>query len=147
MMAGIGGKNTRPEMILRRALHGAGFRYRLHARDLPGKPDLVLPRFRAAIFVHGCFWHRHANCHWCTDPASNRQFWAEKFDRNVERDERAVAALKQLGWRVAKVWECGLRSGSRAKTIDDLTFWLSGGEADFDSGIVRPRREAASNTD
>ena len=127
-------------MLLRRALHACGFRYRLHARQLPGKPDIVLRRHRAAIFVHGCFWHRHPDCHWCTEPASNRSFWQKKFDRNVSRDAQIVTTLHEAGWRVATVWECGLRGANAAKTLDDLIHWLSSGDRDFDSGVIRSGR-------
>lgn len=139
MMAGIGGKNTKPEIILRRALHRAGFRFRLHVRELPGKPDVVLPRYRVVILVHGCFWHRHHGCHWCTDPAANSEFWKSKFDRNVERDAEIAGRLHKAGWRIARVWECGLRGSAEARTIDDLLRWLPSAERDFDSGLIRAR--------
>ena len=93
MMSGIKGKNTRPELALRRALHARGFRYRLHDKRLPGKPDLILPRFRAAIFVHGCFWHRHEGCKYATTPATRPEFWQAKFRENAERDQRNFDAL------------------------------------------------------
>jgi DNA mismatch endonuclease (patch repair protein) len=106
MMAGICGKNTRPEMAVRKHLFAAGFRYRLHRRDLPGRPDIVLPRYKTVIFVHGCFWHRHAGCRFAATPATNAQFWREKLDGNVERDRRSARALRAAGWRVLRVWEC-----------------------------------------
>jgi DNA mismatch endonuclease, patch repair protein len=109
MMSGIRSKDTKPEMIVRRYLHSQGFRYRLHARDLPGSPDLVLPKHKAAIFVHGCFWHRHQGCRYSTTPASNAERWRQKFDGNVERDQRKTKALETAGWRVIVVWECDLR--------------------------------------
>ena len=105
MMAGIRGKDTKPELVVRRFLHRRGFRFRLHAK-LPGKPDLVLPRYRTAIFVHGCFWHRHHGCRVCTTPKSNAEFWTEKFKANVERDKRVVQQLEELRWRVLTIWEC-----------------------------------------
>lgn len=123
-MAGIRGRNTRPEMRLRGALHALGLRYRLHARKLPGRPDLVFPRFRAVVFVHGCFWHRHAGCRLTTTPATNAVFWQTKFDGNVERDARNVAALKAAGWRVAVVWECCLRGKSVAYVAATVRDWL-----------------------
>lgn len=122
MMAGIGGKNTKPEMVLRRSLHARGFRYRLHVASLPGKPDIVLPKHRAVILVHGCFWHRHPGCRFATTPSTRPDFWSEKFRQNVSRDQRNLAALRNLGWRVATVWECDLRLGSDA--IDKLAAWL-----------------------
>jgi DNA mismatch endonuclease, patch repair protein len=105
-MAGIRGRNTVPEMVVRRTLHASGLRFRLHGRDLPGSPDIVLPRYRAVVFVHGCFWHRHRGCRYSTTPASNRAFWRKKFEGNVVRDIRQRRALRADGWRVFTVWEC-----------------------------------------
>ena len=110
MMAGIRGKDTKPELRLRRSLHAMGFRYRLHAKGLPGRPDLVLPKYRAVIFVHGCFWHRHPGCRFASTPSTRPEFWAAKFAANVARDEAVRSQLLQCGWRVATVWECALRS-------------------------------------
>ena len=126
MMAGIRARDTRPERILRSALHRRGLRYRLHVGALPGKPDLVFPRFRAAIFVHGCFWHRHAGCRYASTPATRSEFWEAKFADNVARDIRNRASLQKLGWRVAVVWECALRKGTEsvAETVRD---WLTRG--------------------
>lgn len=109
MMSGIRSRDTKPEMIVRKYLHARGFRYRLHARDLPGSPDLILPKHRVAIFVHGCFWHRHSGCRYTTTPASNVERWQRKFDANVERDVRKETLLQSEGWRVIVVWECELR--------------------------------------
>jgi DNA mismatch endonuclease (patch repair protein) len=109
MMAGIKSKNTKPEMTVRKYWHALGFRYRLHARDLPGSPDLILPKYHVAIFVHGCFWHRHENCRYATTPSSNIERWKEKFHANVNRDTRKQIALEGSGWRVIVVWECELR--------------------------------------
>lgn len=108
MMAGIKGKNTTPEMFLRRALHAQGFRYRLGGCGLPGKPDLVFPGRRVVIFVHGCFWHRH-DCKYFKWPGTNTQFWRDKLDGNAERDFRVKGELKKLGWKVLTVWECEIR--------------------------------------
>ena len=108
IMARVGQKDTDPEMRLRRALHNIGLRYRLHDRNLPGSPDIVFPRFGAVLFVHGCFWHRHG-CKATTTPASNAEFWRNKFEENMARDRRNVEALLNLGWRVAVVWECSLK--------------------------------------
>lgn len=107
-MSRIRGKDTRPEMTVRRILWARGYRYRLHRKDLPGKPDLVLKRYRATIFVHGCYWHRHG-CLATTIPATRRDFWLGKFEGNVARDRRNVEALRESGWRVLVVWECSLR--------------------------------------
>jgi len=107
-MSLIRSKDTSPELALRRALHALGLRYRLHNKHLPGKPDIVFPRRKLAVFVHGCFWHRHDNCKVATMPKSNTAFWQEKFDRNVARDQRSCEQLKVLGWRVEIAWECEL---------------------------------------
>ena len=109
-MSRIRGKNTKPELILRSLLHRAGYRFRLHAPDLPGKPDIVLPKYRTIIFVHGCFWHRHEGCANATMPKSRTEFWEEKFRRTVERDEMKQRQLEELGWKVVTVWECDLIS-------------------------------------
>lgn len=126
MMAGIRGKNTKPEMIIRRGLHVKGFRYLLHDKRLPGKPDLVFPKYRAVIFVHGCFWHGH-DCHLFKWPKTRRGFWRKKIERNREIDEGAISALKQSGWRCCVIWECSLKSPTRlpiAGTIERIAHWL-----------------------
>ncbi len=106
MMARIGPRHTQPELVVRRLLHHLGFRFRLHRTDLPGRPDLVLPRYRLVIFVHGCFWHRHQGCLNCTMPKTRTDFWISKFDQNVARDARTARALRRSGWRVITIWEC-----------------------------------------
>ncbi|MEY3027033.1 MAG: hypothetical protein RLZZ238_1930 [Planctomycetota bacterium] len=111
-MARIRGTNTKPEVLVRSALHRAGFRFRLHGRGLPGRPDIVLPKHRTVVFVHGCFWHRHG-CTLSSEPRTRRAFWRAKFDANVERDRRNARALRRLGWRVLTVWECSLRTAPR----------------------------------
>ncbi|MES0171904.1 DNA mismatch endonuclease Vsr [Mesorhizobium sp. M0006] len=108
-MARIRSKNTQPEMIVRRALHSLGKRFRVHRTDLPGSPDIVLPRHRIVVFVHGCFWHRHPGCRLSSVPKTRVNFWTEKFELNVQRDVRKAAALQALGWRVVTVWECETR--------------------------------------
>ena len=126
MMSRIRGKNTRPELALRRQLFAAGYRFRIHRRDLPGTPDVVLPRHRVALFVHGCFWHRHAGCRMTTVPSTNAAVWAAKFAVNVERDAAAVRRLGELGWRVAVVWECAIGpEGLAALHFDRLAAWIS----------------------
>lgn len=112
MMAGIRGKNTKPEMIIRQGLHGRGFRYLLHDKRLPGKPDLVFPKYRAVIFVHGCFWHGH-DCHLFKWPKTRKSFWRKKIERNQTIDQSALAALAESGWRCCVVWECALKGRSR----------------------------------
>ena len=108
-MARIGPRDTKPEIVVRRLLYAIGRRFRLHRRDLPGTPDIVLPGLRKAIFVHGCFWHRHESCAKATTPKIRAAFWQEKFDRNVARDERKEAELRAAGWDVTTVWECETR--------------------------------------
>ena len=110
-MAKVSGKDTKPELRLRRFLHGIGYRYRLHPKGLPGKPDMVFPKYRAAIFVHGCFWHRCPKCDLGL-PKSNVDYWRQKFEKNVERDRKKEASLQDLGWRVHTIWECELASGA-----------------------------------
>lgn len=125
MMANIRGKNTKPELNLRHALFAAGFRYRLHRRDLPGSPDMVFSKYHAVLFVHGCFWHRHQGCRYATTPKSNSEFWHLKFDGNVSRDLRNLALLRQEGWRVAMVWECALKR-SLQDVVATVEEWLQG---------------------
>ena len=108
MMSGIRGRNTRPEMTVRIFLHSQGFRFRLHRKDLPGVPDIVLPKYKTVIFVHGCFWHRHPNCRFATMPKTNIKFWNNKFESNVARDKKNETALKASGWHVLIIWECEL---------------------------------------
>jgi DNA mismatch endonuclease (patch repair protein) len=108
-MSRIRGRNTSPELRLRSLLHRAGFRFRVHAKHLPGHPDVVLPKYRTAIFVHGCFWHRHPGCRNATMPSTRREFWQKKFDSNISRDERNRIALEATGWTVLTVWECELK--------------------------------------
>ncbi|QXW43765.1 very short patch repair endonuclease [Pseudomonas amygdali] len=110
MMSGIRGKNTRPELLVRKFLHTHGFRFRLHRKDLPGNPDIVLPKLKTCIFVHGCFWHRHPGCRYATMPKTRPEFWAEKFSKNVARDAKSILALRQLGWRTIIIWECQLKA-------------------------------------
>ena len=109
LMAKIKGKNTRPEIAVRSLLHRVGYRFRIHVSSLPGKPDIVLTRYRTVVFVHGCFWHRHNGCKASTTPKSHRRFWAEKFRRNVANDRKHLGQLHRLGWRVVVVWECQLK--------------------------------------
>lgn len=118
-MARIKGSDTRPEITLRKVLHRLGLRYRLHGAGLPGKPDLVFPRYKTVVFVHGCFWHRHPNCNVATTPKSNTAFWMEKFEKNVARDDRVTGLLKAAGWTVFVVWECEVGSARKAKATGE----------------------------
>jgi DNA mismatch endonuclease (patch repair protein) len=124
MMAGIKGANTKPEMSMRRALHRLGYRYRLHASDLPGRPDMVFPKHKAVVFVHGCFWHRHENCRYATTPATRPEFWEKKFAENVARDERCISRLKEMGWNTLVVWECEIKSDGAASIAGKVADWL-----------------------
>lgn len=133
MMSGIRGRNTRPELQVRAYLHARGLRFRLHRKDLPGRPDVVLPKYRVAVFVHGCFWHRHPGCKFTTEPATREDFWRQKFAANVSRDLRNQEALLQAGWRVLVIWECGLRSKSN---LEPVLQWIKGGQ---DAMLVWPR--------
>jgi DNA mismatch endonuclease, patch repair protein len=129
-MAAIRATNTKPELLVRRTLHAFGLRYRLHARELPGKPDLVFPRYKAVIFVHGCFWHGH-DCHLFTMPATRRDFWEAKISRNVTNDEKAGAALRSAGWRIGVVWECALKGRTRldfTQAMQALANWVRSAE-------------------
>lgn len=109
MMSRIRGRNTKPEITVRRFLHAVGLRFRLHGKDLPGRPDIVLPARRAAVFVHGCFWHQHPGCREAVMPSTRPEFWANKFDANRTRDARAIQALQDAGWNTFVVWECQAR--------------------------------------
>lgn len=113
-MGRIRGKNTKPEKLVRSLLHAAGLRFRLHGKGLPGRPDIVLPGRRSVVFVHGCFWHRHAGCVNATTPSNNAKFWRAKFAENVSRDVRNVAQLRSAGWRVYTIWECQVHAHSAA---------------------------------
>jgi len=117
MMSGIKGKNTKPEIIVRKYLYSKGLRYRLHRKDLAGKPDIVLSKYRAAIFVNGCYWHRHEGCKLAYNPKSNVEFWQNKFKGNVDRDKRNQKLLMDQGWRVVIVWECEVRDRSFEKWV------------------------------
>jgi DNA mismatch endonuclease (patch repair protein) len=125
MMSGIRSKNTQPEIAVRRGLHHRGFRFRLHDRRLPGKPDIVLPRYRAVIFVHGCFWHGH-DCRLFRMPSTREEFWSAKIEANRNKDRTSVDQLHSQGWRIATVWECSLRGKGRdvERVADRLAEWL-----------------------
>ena len=125
MMAGIRAENTRPEVLVRKLLFAQGFRFRLHRADLEGKPDIVLPKHRAIVFVHGCFWHGHKNCRYFKIPSSNTAFWTRKIEGNALRDATVRSNLRKAGWRVLVVWECSTRlEDSRRSLASQLTNWL-----------------------
>ena len=135
IMARVQSRNTGPELILRRALHARGLRYKLHDSALPGRPDLVFPRYGAVCFVHGCFWHRHEDCPRASTPASNRTYWERKFAANVRRDRNHRAALLETGWRVGVVWECALRPRERLEEVAaGVERWLRGQRQEFMAG-------------
>jgi len=138
MMASIKGRNTKPEMIVRRYLHRKGFRYRLSSSSLPGRPDLSLRRYRATVLVHGCYWHGHQDCRYATTPATRTKFWREKISVNGERDARVISRLRQLGWRVAIVWECALRKRPE-RALEKLEQFLLSGRTRVE--ISMPLRE------
>jgi len=135
MMSGIGSKDTKPELLVRKALHARGLRFALGGRGLPGKPDIVLPKWQAAVFVHGCFWHRH-ECRISKLPSSRKRFWKSKLSANRDRDTVAVLALLSAGWRIAIVWECSLRGKAAVQQLDltmnTLADWIrTGGRHPF----------------
>lgn len=117
IMSRIGPRDTAPELAVRRAAHRMGFRFRLHRKELPGRPDLVFPKYRLAVFVHGCFWHRHAGCANCTMPKTRPEFWQRKFQGNVERDYRTCEQLERLGWRTLIIWECETEEPAHLESI------------------------------
>jgi len=116
-MSRIKGKDTKPEIIVRSILHKNGFRFRLNRKDLPGKPDIVLPKYQTVILVHGCFWHRHPRCKFAYNPKSRVKFWQNKFSENVERDKNVRKKLRRMGWKVIVVWECELRNMEKLKNV------------------------------
>lgn len=136
MMSGIRGKNTRPEMLVRRHLHARGFRYRLHVATLPGKPDIVLPRYRAVILIHGCFWHGH-DCHLFKWPSTRQEFWWAKIERNRQKDAETLVELEATGWRVLSVWECAIKGRQRLSPedlIERISSWII---SDTNQNVIR----------
>ncbi|MBY3044853.1 DNA mismatch endonuclease Vsr [Rhizobium leguminosarum] len=135
MMRNIRGTNTAPEIRLRRALHRIGLRFRLHSKELPGKPDIVFPKYRAVVFTHGCFWHRHDGCRFATSPKTRPDFWEKKFASNVERDVKVQETLLREGWRVGVVWECSLRKSEDVNEAAlEVANWLNDATAIFEFG-------------
>ena len=109
-MSAIKSKNTKPEIKVRKVLHSMGYRFRLHRKDLPGSPDIVLPKYKTVIFVHGCFWHRHENCKYASNPKTRKEFWENKFKTNVKRDKEIQEKIKNIGWKSVVIWECEVRN-------------------------------------
>lgn len=131
MMASIRSKDTKPELVVRRGLHRLGMRFRLHCSNLPGKPDLVFPKHHVALFVHGCFWHRHAGCRFAYAPFQNAEQWVEKFLANIERDRHQVELLQQKGWRVFVIWECALRVTDVSPLLSSVATELLSNNANY----------------
>lgn len=130
MMAGIKGKNSQPELLVRRLLFASGYRFRLHRRDLPGTPDIAMPGRKIAVFVHGCFWHLHQGCRFAKMPATRADFWKAKLEANVERDRQAIVKLQALGWRVLCVWECATRDAVVAAGLQvAMSSWIESDSA------------------
>lgn len=145
MMANIKGKNTKPELLIRSLLHAQGFRFRIHRKDLPGKPDIVLPKYKAIIFIHGCFWHGHENCRLFKLPASRTEFWEAKIFKNQENDLKAKELLLNSGWRICTIWECAIRQSKKdpVALVDLLTTWLKSSAAylEIDEQMINKKRE------
>lgn len=138
MMAGIKGKNSQPEVLVRRLLFASGYRFRLHRRDLPGTPDIVMPGRKVAIFVHGCFWHFHEECKYAKMPATRPEFWRAKLEANVARDRLAVDRLRSLGWRILWVWECATRNAESVSGLQvAMSSWIESGEPLGEIGVSR----------
>ena len=119
-MSHIRSKDTKPEVLVRRFLFASGFRFRLHRKDLPGKPDIVLPKYKTAIFINGCFWHGHPGCKYATIPETNREFWLSKISGNVERDKITYSRLAEFGWKVIEIWQCQLKTRTKDITLQNL---------------------------
>lgn len=145
MMSNIKGRNTKPELLIRSLLHAQGFRFRIHRKDLPGKPDIVLPKYKAIIFIHGCFWHGHQNCRLFKLPASRTEFWEAKIYKNQENDWKAKDLLLNSGWRICIIWECVVRRSKKdpVALMDILIEWLLGSEPllEIDEPMINKKRE------
>ncbi|WP_307343902.1 very short patch repair endonuclease [Caldalkalibacillus uzonensis] len=120
IMSNIKNQNTKPELLIRSLLHKMGYRFRLHRKDLPGRPDLVLPKYKTVIFIHGCFWHQHPNCKKATIPKRNREFWLKKLTRNMERDQQVIEELESMGWNIIIIWECQVKKNIK-EVMDKIT--------------------------
>ena len=126
-MSAIKSKNTKPEIKVRKVLHSMGYRFRLHRKDLPGSPDIVLPKYKTVIFVHGCFWHRHENCKYASIPKTRKEFWESKFKANVKRDKEIQEKIKNIGWQSVVIWECEIKNKDIKDRLLIFTVWLCEG--------------------
>ena len=124
-MSRIKGKDTKPEMLVRKFLHANGYRYRLHVKDMPGKPDIVLPKYKTVIFIHGCFWHGHKDCKYFVVPKTRTEWWLNKINTNIANDAKAVKALKKVGWNIINLWECELKPRQLTPSLNALLKQLS----------------------
>ena len=120
-MSQIKGRNTKPEMLVRKFLHAQGFRYKLHDKTLPGKPDIVLPKYKTVIFIHGCFWHGHKDCKYYIVPKTRTEWWLQKINGNIANDDKALKALKKDGWKIITIWECDLKPAKVEKTLKAIS--------------------------
>ncbi len=130
-MSRIKGKNTKPEMLVRNFLHSYGFRYRLHVKDLPGKPDIVLPKYKTVIFVHGCFWHGHEGCKYYVVPKTKTEWWLNKINGNIDNDEKALSSLQNMGWKIITIWSCQLKPTVMGKYLEQLLKELNTSNPNF----------------
>lgn len=144
-MSHIRAKNTKPEVIVRQYLHAAGMRFRIHVRKLPGCPDVVLPKYHTVVFVNGCFWHGHRGCRYATRPRTNAEFWQNKIQNNIRRDELSVQMLEAMGWKVVTVWECELKKGAREVALPSLVEHIRENGASFASEQASRRRRNAEH--
>lgn len=120
-MSKIRGKDTKPELIVRKFLHSQGFRYRIHVKDLPGKPDIVLPKYKTVIFIHGCFWHGHTGCKYYVIPKTRTEWWSDKINKNKTKDQTSNQNLKDAGWNIIEIWECDLKKSVQLETLSELS--------------------------
>lgn len=144
-MSHIRAKNTKPEVLVRKYLHAAGMRFRIHVKKLPGCPDVVLPKYHTAVFVNGCFWHGHRGCRYATRPRTNAEFWQNKIQNNIRRDELSVQMLEAMGWKVVTVWECELKKGAREVALPSLVEHIRENGASFASEQASRRRRNAEH--
>ena len=144
-MSHIKAKNTKPEVIVRQYLHAEGFRFRIHVKNLPGCPDVVLAKYRTCVFVNGCFWHGHRSCRYATSPKTNSEFWSKKIQNNIKRDELSTQALEALGWKVAIVWECELKKEIRDETLPHLAEQIRNNGASYAEEQAQRRKRNAEH--